>query len=291
MKLRKLSLKRSLISLAIFVLLVINTVAYSQNQQSGSVKLVYNYPAGKTIKYMSTSKIVQDMDINGQNMQNIISSLSGCSIKSNGPSDGNIRLNILIDTLAQQIVSPMGPSGGEVEGVKGKSFNMIISPSGKEIDFKEAANITYIVVGGGPSDATQAFSDFFPNMPEGSVKPGYTWTSTDTSTNKTSTMTLAQEINSENKFEGFETINGVECARITVVISGKQNLKTQSQGMNINMYGPVTGTALVYFAPSEGYFIKYSVATKMTGTIAITSPESMTFPIVMNVTGTCEIVK
>ena len=51
----------------------------------------------------------------------------------------NLNLEITIDSMAQNVESPQGTAGGPIVDVKGKSFNMVISPAGKTVDIAEAA--------------------------------------------------------------------------------------------------------------------------------------------------------
>jgi hypothetical protein len=46
----------------------------------------------------------------------------------------------------------------------------------------------------------------------------------------------------------------------------------------------------MFFAVNEGYFIKQTVVSKMTGNIEIPD-QNMSFPVVMTITSTNEIVK
>jgi hypothetical protein len=259
-------------------------------QGQKSMKLEYNFPA-EGVKYLMTNKIIQTMDINGQSMQANVSSTLGCTIKSKGRTDGNLKLEVKIDTLGQQTDSPQGFSGGAITPAIGKTFNMTLSPQGKETDISEAAKITYNVEGSGPGDLSQSFYDYFPDMPAKSISPGYTWTKTDTMNVKTQTMSIFMIIISENKFEGFETADGIECAKIVSVLSGTREVRTQTQGMDIKITGPFTGSGTLLFAPAKGYFLKQSVATKMNGQMDITYPEAMTFPMVMEMTSVNEVVK
>jgi hypothetical protein len=98
-------------------------------------------------------------------------------------------------------------------------------------------------------------------------------------------------VQSENTFVGYELINGVNCAKITSALSGTRIMKTQTQGMDIKISGPYTGSITSYFAPSTGYFLKQEISTKMNGTIDITAPDAMSFPIVMETTTVKEEVK
>jgi hypothetical protein len=295
-KMKNLVSARFFYAIALVIALTPDSITLSQNRpvdtpKAGSVILKYHFPADKAVKYLNVSKIVQTMDINGQSMLVNVSSVLGCSIKSVGDLDKNLKLEIKIDSMAQNIESPQGSAGGVIKEVRGKVFTMVLSPEGKEVDLTEAKKVIINVEGSGQTDAAQSFADYFPDLPSGSVNPGYTWTSTDTVDSKSSTMSMLMIIKSDNKLEGFENINGVDCAKISSVLAGTRSMLTQSQGMDIKTTGTFTGNGLLYFAPGEGYFIKQSVTTRLTGTIDITSPESMTFPLVMDMTSVNEIQK
>lgn len=282
------------VSLATLALLIDSPV-YSQNKPaenlpSGSVKLVYNYPSDKSVKYHVDGKIVQDMDVNGQSMLVNVSTFVGCTIKSTGKQGDKITLEIKIDSMAQNIDSPQGVAGGPINEVKDKAFNVVITSDGKIIDLSEAAKITISIPGSGESDASQTFSDFFPVLPNGPVKPGDTWITHDTSDIKASTMTRWMPVEANCKFEGMEQYNGFECAKITSDLSGTMKITNEAQGMNISTSGTFTGTRTLLFAVKEGYFISETVKTKMNGTVEITD-QGMSFPLVMDITTTNELVK
>jgi hypothetical protein len=219
---------------------------------------------------------------------NVISIL-GCSIKSTGILNNNIGLEVTIDTMAQSVDSPNGMAGGAVTGAIGKVFKMTISPEGKEIDMSAAEQLSFTAEDGTTATAAQSFNKFFPDVPAEAITPGYTWSGTDTLTEKTSAMSLVMIVKADNKFEGYELINGTNCAKILFTISGTRDMKTQSQGMDIKMNGPFTGTGELYFSPEKGYFLKESIKTRMSGTMEITSPESMSFPVVMDITSITEV--
>jgi hypothetical protein len=277
--------KNSVLALIIF-LLGISVTSFSQ----AGIKLQYKYPAGKTIKYVSDTKVVQDMDVNGQNMQVNIGRSLGCQVKAAGNVSENVKLEIKIDSMRQSIESPQGSTGGKIEDVKDKSFNMVISPGGKIVDLSDAAKIKYTVEGAGEISLDQEFLNYFPALPTNPIKPGDTWVTNDSVNTKTAVNTIFMPVESKFKYVGMETVDGIECARITADLSGTRKQITQSQGMEIHISGPFTGTQTLLFAVKDGYFLKQSVTTKMTGNIEIPA-QNMTFPVVMNVNSTNEIVK
>jgi hypothetical protein len=249
---------------------------------SSPVKLAYNYPADKAIRYLGTSTMAQIMDIQGQSMQVDVNSAFGCFVKSAGKQDNDLKLEITVDTLGQTTNSPMGGSGGAITDIKGKTCTLIISPEGKVVDISGTEGLVYSIEGSGESNLSQTFSDFFPVLPQKAVTEGDTWNSTDSLTTKTPAMTMKTIDNTINKVEGFETVNGIECAKISTQHSGTITMNVQSQGNDIFIKGPFTGTSEFLFAIKEGYFIKMTSATKVNGNLDMTSPQQMSFPIVLD---------
>jgi hypothetical protein len=258
--------------------------------QKEGIKLEYKYQADKSVKYLSETKIVQDMDVNGQSMLVNVSISLGCEVKSAGKQGENLNLGIKIDTLAQNVESPQGSAGGPVNDVKGKEFNIVISPSGRPIDLSGASKVVYTIEGSGESNLNQTFLSYFPVLPKNSVQPGDTWTTNDTIDSKSQANSVWMLVAAAYKYEGIEKINGSDCAKITATLTGTRKMTTQSQGMEIHTSGPFTGTQTLFFAVNEGYFVKQTVVSKMTGNIEIPD-QNMSFPVVMTITSTNEIVK
>ncbi len=284
-----------LFALILIFALLTGSTAYSQKKSretlpKGSIKLEYNYPSDKSVMYLHTSKIVQDMDINGQSMLVNVTSYLECNVKSAGKQDKNLKLEIKIDSMAQDMDTPQGASGGPVTEAKDKVFEIVITPSGKTTDLSEASKIVFSVPGSGQSDASQSFDGYFPELPSGPVKAGDKWITHDTVNSKTQIMTRWMPVESNCKFEGIEKINGIDCAKISAKLSGSMKMTNQTQGMNVNTSGTYTGTRVVFFAIKEGYFIKEADTTKMTGTLELPD-QNMTFPVVMDVVSKNEMIK
>jgi hypothetical protein len=292
---KNLYFKKLVIAGSILILSILCSAGYSQKKTEAApvkvgVKLVYNYPEGRIFKYLSNTKIVQDLDINGQSMLVNISMYMGCKVKAAQKIGENLNLEITIDSMAQNVESPQGSAGGPIVDVKGKVFNMVISPVGKAVDLTEATKVVYNIEGSGENNMAQAFLNYFPALPQSGVSPGDTWVTNDTIESKSLTNSMWMPVQSNFKFEGVETIDGIDCAKITAALSGTRKMTTQSQGMEIHTAGPYTGTQVLFIALKDGYLVKEAVDTKLTGNIEITD-QNMTFPVVMNVSSTNELVK
>jgi hypothetical protein len=292
---RKLFSRIVLILPVLLITVFISSPGFSQKKSkevptAGGVKLVYNYLPDKPVKYMNVNKVTQDMDINGQSMLINVAQCLGAVVRLSERQADNLSLEIKIDTMGQSVDSPQGTFGGSVNEVQGKVFKMVISPSGKAIDLTGAANIVYNVEGAGENNLEQSFSNYFPALPENPVKIGDTWTSNDSINYKTQSNSIWMQIESNSKLDEITTIDGIECAVISATLSGNRKMMTQAQGMTINTSGPFTGTMVLLFAIREGYFVKESVNTKLTGTVEIPD-QNMSFPLVMDIVSTNEIVK
>lgn len=293
-------MKKTLLKL--FVLILALSVCTAANSQKKTDKkaakitakegptLAYKFTEGKAIKYVNTSKVLQTLDINGQSMDVTVNGIVACTVKSKGIKDANIVLEVRIDSLAQFVDSPNGSAGGPVADVKGKVFDMVLSPSGKELDVSGAKQIVINVEGAGQTDAAQSFTNFFPDLPAGIIAPGFTWITNDTINSKSASNSMVLTVKSNHKFDGYEVVDGINCAKISSVIEGTRTQNTETQGMTLLVTGPYTGTSVVYLAADEGYLLKQTVSTKLNGNLEITS-QGMSFPVIMDVTSVNEVKK
>jgi len=119
------------------------------------------------------------------------------------------------------------------------------------------------------------------------LKPGDNWASNDKNKIKATSKSMKQFVHADNKFEGVVTVDGVECAKITAVLKGTREQTGQNMGMDLSIKGDFTGTAELYFAIKDGYLVKQSSTSKMTGIIDISGAQSMSMPL----TATTESVK
>lgn len=289
------TIKYELIFIALF-LIVFSSTAFSAVKSEipgpkDPVKLVYKMAEGKSIPYTSVTGVSQAMDVNGQTMNVLVDNNMAFKVKMVGKADDNLKLEITIDSLSTKVETMQGSTGGKIKEVEGKTFIMLLSPFGKEIDVNEAAKIEYTVEGSSGGNLSQTFSNIFHDLPENPIKSGDTWTKNDSAITKSASTKTSQVFQSTTKFEGIEKINGVECAKLTSTLTGTMETTAQNQGMDIYYSGPFQGTVTLYFAVKEGYTVRQETSTKMTGTVQISGPQSMTFPVVMDTTNKIEAGK
>jgi len=282
--------------LVIFIAAVTSGVSYSQKKSrgklpKGAVTLEYNFPENLPISYLSSTRVIQTMEIDGQTMQANVIADFGCTVKATGKQEGNLKLEIRVDTMYRNVDTPQGSSGGAVKEVQGKVFTMILSPLGSEVDLTEAEKITFSFKGSSETSLAQSFVNYFPKLPKKSIKPGDTWITNDTIESKSPETIIKSIIKAVKKFEGIEQVDGVECAKITAILTGTRVQKAQSMGMDILTEGSFSGTEKLYFATKAGFFIKQVDSTRMNGNMTIQGEQEMSFPLVQDLVSTNAIRK
>ena len=292
-------MKRSLRNVIIITLaipaLIIPANAYSQRKAKavpakGGIKLGYNIPEGRPLSYSNVSNVAQTMDYNGQTMQANVHSVLACTITGKGKENGNIKLEVLIDTMKQVVDTPQGSAGGLMNDAMGKTFAMTLSVSGKEVDLSDAEKIA-VNNESIQTNASQSFLEFFPNLPLNAIKPGDTWVTNDTISTKSGTFSMAATVKADNKYVGMEKVDGFDCAKITSILEGTREQTARTMGMDVATSGKFTGTAELYFAVKEGYYIKSTSNGKMTGTIEIGGAQNISMPLVSDMTTVSRLKK
>src|SRR5674476_1168737 len=99
---KNLQLKNLAFTGLVLILSGIFSIGYSQRKSdqpllkgSGGPKLEYNYPAGKVFKYTTSTKIVEDMDVNGQSMLVNVAISMGCQVKTIEKEAENLKLSLI----------------------------------------------------------------------------------------------------------------------------------------------------------------------------------------------------
>ena len=70
------------------------------------------------------------MDVNGQSMLVNVAISMGCELRLSKNWQKTIKIEVKIDSMGlQSVESPQGTAGGSINDVKGKVFNIVISPA------------------------------------------------------------------------------------------------------------------------------------------------------------------
>jgi hypothetical protein len=253
--------------------------------------LQYRMPDDQILKYQSSGEVNQNMEIMGQSVDVEINSASVFSAKSKGLKGDNHQLGITIDSMSTDIISMQGELSPDMSTVIGKSFDMTLSPLGKELELSGAESIKYDLGAEGKRSISSDFQAVFPDLADRPVKIGDTWTSTDTITEKSENNESIIHLESVNTLKGFETVDGMECVKITVELTGTSEGKGEQQGMDLISEAEVKGTATWYFAYKEGIFVKMISTVSSEGTITVSGPQNMSIPMTLEMKGEVKLVK
>jgi hypothetical protein len=267
------SLKRAAKILA-FVLAVAGlagvAIAWATAPQE-TVTLTYKFTQGASLSYKNASDQVQNVDAMGQTMTTEVNSSLDFTLKPKGLKDGNHILELTIDGMAMNTQSPQGNMAPDLSGVIGKSFDLILSPQGQEIDVSGAAAFKVDMGEAGSRDLSSDFQGLFVNLPDRPVKVGDKWPSEKAIVQKSSNGDIHIAFKNENTLDGFETVEGRLCARIKTAVRGTISGALNQGGMALALDAKTDGTETSFFAVKDGVFIKSEMVAAMNGAIAIES--------------------
>jgi hypothetical protein len=123
------------------------------------------------------------------------------------------------------------------------------------------------------------------------VKIWDTWPSRDTINIKDSGMDVMIVSESLNVLEGFETIDGRECAKVTAEVEGTVTGEGMQGGANLTFEGDMTGKELWYFDYTDGVYVKASSEISVVATVEVTGPQDMTIPVTQTMNLTAALVE
>lgn len=287
---------KSFLSIALVVLLISLLAGCAAKKAFwGDVKtgliLEYRMPQDPALNYQFTSDMTQNLEVMGQAMKNIINLDMLFSAKLKGMEGNNNLLLITIDSAKTDVQSPQGNISPDMSPVFGKSFNMTLSPLGKELKITGGDTITYSLGQGGERTLTSNFQTIFPDLPGKSVKIGDSWTTNDTININEGGTKMRMTFVSVNTLQGFETVDGHECAKVTTQATGKLDGEGEQMGANLYFDGDIQSKDVWYFAYKEGIFVKSISDGLSKGTVAVTGAQKMTIPMTMETKFETKLVK
>jgi len=252
------------------------------------IVLEYKMPEGRVLSYQNTGEAVEATDMMGQSVETHTTSSEAFTLRAKGHKEGNLLVGVTIDDMSMTLTGPQGDNSPNMTSLAGKTFDMVLSPLGQEVDVSGAEALTYEMATGTRNLAT-TFKLFFPDLPGKPLKVGDAWPSSADVSEKTGGVDMRLNFQIVNHFEGLETVDGVECARIrseiTATITGSGN----QQGMDMAFSGTGQGTDLWYFAVKDGVYVKSTSEVKMDISITV-SAMGMTIPVTTTRKGTVQLV-
>jgi hypothetical protein len=241
--------------------------------------LVYLMMYDDVLEYEAKSEFSQALEVGGQTMEFEMDNSYTFSIEPRDLVGKNHRIDITINSMKIDLEAPIvGRLSPDVSSIVGKSFEMILSPMGKEVELLGAESLRYSMGPSGERSVASSFQAIFPDLPGRPVKIGDAWTSQDTINIDDDNTALVMALDNSHVLAGFETVNGMECAKVTTDVTGSIGGKGEQQGVGVSFSGEVEGTDVWYFAYKEGVFVKSSSDATIDLEVNVSDPSVPTIP-------------
>jgi len=205
------------------------------------------------------------------------------TVQPEGPSEGKQLLTFTIGSMTASVDMMGREMARELTEVIGKSFEMTLTPLGEESILSGSEQLTYQLGPGGPQKLTIDFGGFFPNLPDGLVQTGDTWTSTETIADISGgDVTITLE--SMHTLSGFETIDGLDCAKITTRLTGTLGGGATQESKTYDFEGTVSGSGVWYFSHEERVLVRSTRTIKTNGQVTQSGQRARTVPVTRKLT-------
>jgi len=267
---KKSEFRSSAAKILVFLLAVAGStgaIADKAGPAQEAVTLVYKFTQGTPLAYKQETGQTQNIDAMGQTITTEVTSIMDITLAPKGLKDGNHLLGVTIDAMSININGPQGGMTPDLKDVIGKSFDFVLSPRGEEVDVSGASAYFVDMGQSGRRDLSSDFQGIFPNLPDKPVKVGDKWPSQETIVQKSDAGEVIIAFTNENTLDGFETIDGRECARIKTAAKGVMSGALNQMGMSLGLEGKLDGTETSYFDVKAGIFVKSNMTADMNGTI------------------------
>lgn len=241
--------------------------------------LEYRMEPGDVLRYEMIMDGTERVELMGQVNESVTNKSYVFTVESKGMEGENHRVGITIESLSASMKNVQGEFTADTEGVTGKSFDMIFSHLGDEVDLSGAKSIEY---GIGPLGERSIESDFqaaFADLAGKPVKVGESWSSADSISIDQGNASIVVLSQSVNTLDGYETVEGLDCARVAVEVTGTLSGEGEQMGAPLIFDGTLSGTETWYFAYKEGYLVKWSSEVLSDIMVTVKAGQEMKVPV------------
>jgi hypothetical protein len=278
---------RTVLTLVSLVLTTASLTGCAVKQQAAAegtpekeLVLAYRIPDDRALTYRMSIVQTRNLEVMGRSQQSGSDKKLEVSMKSGGSGADDQQLTITVDSMFVQLDTPRGVVKREPNEVLGKSFGMTISSRGEESEISGARELSYDMYQARKLNVTTSFVAFFPNLPEGPVRIGDSWPTTEHLPDTIFESAQAINMQSVHTIEGTETIDGMDCLKIRTGMNGKLEPIGERMTRTPVMEAELEGNGVWYFAHEEGLLVKASVTIRGVGEMK--SDESGGRPMPMN---------
>jgi hypothetical protein len=253
--------------------------------------LEYRMPE-EPLTYEMISTFLQSMDMGGQTVDTKSTSMTTMSIASRGAKNGDLMLTVTLEDASVGVDAPGAGLEADMSEAIGKSFEMTLSALGEEKDLPDPNSIQYDLGLGGKRSAISSVQMMFPDLPGRPVKVGDSWTTVDGFTEEGGGGNMTISFETVNTLVGFETVNGMECAKIEALYQGTIEGSGAEGPAEWESEGEIEGVSTWYFAYKKGVLV--SDAMEGTGTadvVAQTPQGEMKIPTMQDISAETKLIK
>jgi hypothetical protein len=263
------------------------------NEKTGFI-LSYRFAPNDVWKYQNVSTQTMNMEQMGQSIETNTKSFIGYTMKGNGlDKQQNLRATIVIDSISISSKGMGREMNPDLSSMVKKSFGLIFTPKGKELDLPGADSVTvdFGMMAGGKQSIKTFLRNILPDLAAKPIKVGESWTEQDTMNMKQGGMNINIKMESTHTLETLETMASFECLKIATKAKGTLEGSGQQMGADLTFEGDLEATGTWYFAYKNGMFVKSNTQNFMEGTIVVSGPANMSMPITQETKSEVTLVK
>ena len=258
------------------------------NEEAG-FNLQYRLDDGQKLDYQITTKSIQQYEImNQKNTADDDVTITLTLVGSPADKPDQLTGQVTVDDMKMKTIqSAMGESGEierDLSKVIGKSFELVFTPQGKETDYPGIENLTIDMgpTAGGEQSIRNRFTNILPDLSNNPVKIGEPWTSVFDETTPAMGGTSSVKINTTSKIDGYDTVNGYECVKISSQSTGTLDVSAEMMSMPYTIDGDITGESTWYFAYKKGLLVKSSDKSSIKSKLSVGGEQGISGPLDIN---------
>lgn len=246
--------------------------------ESGLI-LEYRMKEGDVLRYELVQDGTERVEVMGQVNESATSKSYVFAVESKGMQGENHLLGITIESMEASMKNIQGEFSAGTDEVPGATFDMVLSRLGDEVDVSGAESIEYSLGPMGERNVESDFEGFFSNLAGRPVKVGDSWTSADSLEIEQGNATIVIVSESVHTLDGYETMDGLECARVVAAVTGTISGEGEQMGAPLVFDGTMSGTETWYFAYKEGYLVKASTDVDSDIVVTVQAGQEMKVPV------------
>ncbi|MBN1465248.1 hypothetical protein JXA02_05770 [candidate division KSB1 bacterium] len=262
------------------------------NEKKGFI-LSYRLSPNDSWTFQATGDEKTSIDIMGSDRESSTLTKNSYTIRAFASDDSNLNTSVTIDNFVRESEAPEGESSIDASSIVGKNFGLILSPLGKEMEYKgiDDLKIDLGEQGGGVQSVLNFYRDLFPDLADKPIKVGDSWMVQNGFTAPAGNMDI--EVNTETKhtLEGLESIGGMECLKFSTTFTGTVKGQGEQGGNNFDLAGDITGSGTWYFAYKKGAFVKSDGLSNVKGTIKLSGGYDLSMPLTQETVTSVQLVQ